>query len=99
PNSTDRVPPPVGEPVLAQRTRPDSALGTDQKSKAANETELRQRTVSSMVSAALLAVLGTLIFAWALRAPDYPWLFAVGALPWGVGLLMFGLALFKYTRS
>jgi hypothetical protein len=52
-----------------------------------------------MVSAAFLAVLGTLIFAWALRAPDYPWLFAVGGLPWGVGLCVFGRALFKYTRS
>ena len=81
------------------QTRPDSALGTDQKSKALNESELRQRTVSSMVSAALLAVLGTLIFAWALRAPDYPWLFAVGALPWVVGLWMFGRALLRYTRS
>jgi len=52
-----------------------------------------------MVSAALLAVVGTLIFAWALRTPEYPWLFAVGALPWGVGLLIFGHALWKYTRN
>ena len=52
-----------------------------------------------MVSASLLAVLGTLVFAWALRAPEYPWLFAAGAVPWGMGLWMFGAALWKYTRS
>jgi hypothetical protein len=52
-----------------------------------------------MVSAALLAVVGTLIFAWALRTPEYPWLFAVGALPWGVGLCLFGRALWTYVRN
>jgi hypothetical protein len=80
-------------------TRPDSAPGAEQKSKPLNQSELRDRTVSSMVSAALLAVVGTLIFAWALRASDYPWLFALGALPWGVGLCMFARALWKYTRA
>jgi hypothetical protein len=64
-----------------------------------SEAELRERTVSTMVSAALLAVVGTLIFAWALREPKYPWLFAVGALPWGIGLCLFGRALLRYTRS
>jgi len=44
-------------------------------------------------------VIGTLIFAWALRTPEYPWLFAVGALPWAAGLFMFGRALWKYTRN
>jgi hypothetical protein len=83
---------------LAERTRPESA-GSEEKSKPVNEAQIRERTVSSMVSAALLAVLGTLIFAWALRSPDYPWLFAVGALPWGVGLCMFGRALWNYTRG
>lgn len=66
---------------------------------ATRRDEARERTVSAMVSAALLAVLGTLIFAWALRAPEYPWLFAVGALPWSVGLVMFARALWKYTRA
>ena len=79
-------------------TRPDSAPGAEHKAKPLNESELRERTVSSMVSAALLAVVGTLIFAWALRAPEYPWLFAAGALPWGVGLCLFARALWKYTR-
>ena len=69
------------------------------KRKPLDSSELRERTVSSMVSAALLAVVGTLIFAWALRTPEYPWLFPVGAVPWGLGLLLFGRALWKYTRS
>ena len=84
---------------MSPRMRRDTAPGIEQKSKRLNETELRERTVSTMVSAALLAVVGTLIFAWALRAPEYPWLFAAGALPWGVGLCMFGRALWKYTRA
>ena len=58
----------------------------------------REQAVASMVSASLMAVAGTLIFAWALRTPDYPWLFAVGALPWVVGVILFGHALWKYTR-
>jgi hypothetical protein len=52
-----------------------------------------------MVSAALLAVIGTLIFAWALRTPEYPWLFAVGAFPWAVGLCLFARAFWKYTHN
>jgi hypothetical protein len=66
---------------------------------ASRQAETRERTVSAMVSAALLAVLGTLIFAWALRAPEYPWLFPVGALPWAIGLVMFARALWRYTRA
>jgi hypothetical protein len=58
----------------------------------------REKAVASMVSASLMAVAGTLIFAWALRTPDYPWLFAVGALPWVVGVILFAHALWKYTR-
>ena len=58
----------------------------------------REAAVGSMVSASLMAVAGTLIFAWALRTPDYPWLFAVGALPWVVGVITFGRALWRYTR-
>ena len=84
---------------MAPRTRPSPAPAAPRSSKPLSATELRDRTVSSMVSAALLAVVGTLIFAWALRTPEYPWLFAVGALPWGVGLLIFGHALWKYTRN
>ena len=59
----------------------------------------RERAVASMVSASVLAVMGTLIFAWALRATEYPWLFAVGALPWGVGVCVFARAMWKYTRN
>jgi hypothetical protein len=84
---------------LADRTRPESSSGSEQKSTHETEAQIRERTVSSMISAALLAVVGTLIFAWALRSPDYPWLFAVGALPWGVGLCLFSRALWKYTRG
>ena len=58
----------------------------------------REAAVASMVTASLMAVAGTLIFAWALRTPDYPWLFAVGALPWVVGVILFGRALWTYTR-
>jgi len=83
---------------MAPRTRPESLHSSQQKPKPLGEVELRSKTVSTMVSAALLAVLGTLIFAWALRASEYPWLFAVGGLPWVVGLWMFGRALWKYTR-
>ena len=59
----------------------------------------RERAIGSMVTASLLAVMGTLIFAWALRATEYPWLFAVGALPWGVGVCVFARALVQYTRN
>ena len=83
---------------MPQSTRHDVAPEAQEKSRPLNAAELRDRTVGTMVSAALLAALGTLIFAWALRAPEYPWLFALGGLPWGVGLCMFGRALWKYTR-
>lgn len=82
---------------LAQSTRQDRAPAEPKKP--LNPATLRERTVSSMVSAALLAVVGTLIFAWALRTPEYPWLFAVGAVPWGLGLCVFGRALWNYTRT
>ena len=59
----------------------------------------RESAVAAMVSASLMAVAGTLIFAWALRAPEYPWLFAVGALPWVVGVLTFARALWRYTHA
>ena len=45
-----------------------------------------------------MAVAGTLIFAWALRTPDYPWLFAVGALPWVVGVILL-ISRWKGLRS
>lgn len=84
---------------MAQSTRQDPARPDSSKRKPIDAAQLRERTVSSMVSAALLAVVGTLIFAWALRTPEYPWLFTAGALPWGVGLCLFGHALWKYTRN
>jgi len=87
------------EASLAQRMRPESQSHTQHVSdQHRTDPELRERTVSSMVSASLLAVLGTLIFAWALRAPDYPWLFFVGALPWIAGVIMFARALWRYTH-
>ncbi len=64
----------------------------------AHDPEARERAVGSMVSASLFAVVGTLIFAWALRMPDYPWVFAVGSLPWLVGIVLFARALWRYTR-
>ena len=62
------------------------------------QARARESAVGAMVSASLMAVLGTLVFAWALRTPDYPWLFAVGALPWVVGVLTFARALWRYTH-
>ncbi len=59
----------------------------------------RQRAVGGMVTASIFAAAGTFIFAWALRAPDHPWLFAVGALPWVAGIILFGVALWRYTKS
>ena len=84
---------------MAQSTQPDPAPAAEPRSKRLNPAELRERTVSSMVSAALLAVAGTLIFAWALRAPQYPWLFAAGAVPWAAGVCVFAHALWRYTRN
>ena len=84
---------------MSQRTRHDvSREGERVDQHVPSNAEARERAVGSMVSASLLAVLGTLIFAWALRAPDYPWLFAVGALPWIAGVLMFARALWRYTH-
>lgn len=62
------------------------------------ESVARERAVGSMVSASFMAVLGTLIFAWAMRTPDYPWLFAVGAVPWLAGVVVFARALWQYTH-
>lgn len=76
-------------------SRRDAERVTDQGHR---DSELRERTVGSMVSASLLAVLGTLIFAWALRAPEYPWMFAVGALPWITGVALFARAVWRYTH-
>ena len=60
--------------------------------------DARARSVSAMVSASLLAVLGTLVFAWAMRTPDYPWLFAVGALPWTAAMVLFARAFWRLTH-
>ncbi len=84
---------------MTRRTNPEDRPESKSSSPpTAEQSKARETAVGSMVSASLLAVLGTLIFAWALRAPDYPWLFAVGALPWVVGLIMFAHALWRYTR-
>lgn len=84
---------------MAQRTSQDSSSDSERVAGSSQSApEVRERTVGSMVSASLLAVLGTLIFAWALRSPDYPWLFAVGAIPWVIGVLVFARALWRYTH-
>lgn len=84
---------------MSQRTDPEKHSEAESSSPpTAEQSRARESAVASMVSASLFAVLGTLIFAWALRAPDYPWLFAVGALPWVVGVIMFAHALWRYTR-
>ena len=84
---------------MAHRTRPDSAGDAQRVPQAGRpDPEARERTIGSMVSASLLAVLGTLIFAWALRSVDYPWLFAVGAVPWITGVVMFARAVWRYTH-
>ena len=84
---------------MVQRTSQDSSSDSERVAGSSQSApEVRERTVGSMVSASLLAVLGTLIFAWALRSPDYPWLFAVGAIPWVIGVLVFARALWRYTH-
>ena len=84
---------------MAQRSRRESTRDAERTTGQEHSVpEARDSTVRSMVSASLLAVLGTLIFAWALRTPDYPWLFGVGAVPWFVGVVMFGRALWRYTH-
>jgi hypothetical protein len=85
--------------VTQSRGPDDPAQEQERSAPSTGDEKARERAVASMVSASLFAVLGTLIFAWALRAPDYPWLFAVGALPWVVGIVMFGRALVRYARS
>jgi MFS family permease len=85
---------------VSQKTTESEEQAEARVSAPTTEAQMRGReaAVASMVTASLMAVAGTLIFAWALRAPDYPWLFAVGALPWVVGVILFGRALWKYTR-
>ena len=80
---------------MAERQR--SRFGTHEQ--VAAKSSARERAFGSMVSASLLAALGTLIFAWALRTPDYPWLFAVGAVPWLVGIILFARALGSYLKQ
>ena len=77
------------EPVAARVAPPETV----------EQARARERAVASMVSASVLAIMGTLIFAWALRATAYPWLFAVGAVPWSVGVFVFARAMWKYTHS
>ncbi len=80
---------------MPQSIRPDT---TEPADRAPSDPKVRERAVANMVSASFMAVLGTLIFAWALRSPDYPWLFAVGALPWLAGVVVFARALWDYTH-
>ena len=80
---------------MAERQR--SRFGTHEQT--APKSSARERAFGSMVSASVLATLGTLIFAWALRTPDYPWLFAVGAVPWLVGIILFARALGSYLKQ
>ena len=80
---------------MAERKR--SRFGTHEQ--VAAKSSARERAFGSMVSASVLATLGTLIFAWALRTPDYPWLFAVGAVPWLVGIILFARALGSYLKQ
>jgi hypothetical protein len=80
---------------MADRER--SVSGAQEK--APVDPKARERAVGGMVSASLVAALGTIIFAWALRAPDYPWLFVVGGLPWIVGIVQFSRALLVYLKN
>jgi len=80
---------------MAERPRSDS--GTHEQVPA--DSSVRERALGGLVSASLMAALGTLIFAWALRAPDYPWLFVVGALPWIVGIVQFSRSLIAYLKN
>ena len=85
---------------MTQTTGPDdSARQRAQTPPSGGEAGARASVVASMVSASLFAVVGTLMFAWALRTPEYSWLFFVGALPWVVGIVMFARAFWRYTRS
>jgi len=90
---------------MSEHLDPDDATSPSQAPAPRAETpspeadRARERAVASMVSASVLAVMGTLILAWALRAPDYPWLFAVGAAPWFAGVVIFARALWRYTHE
>lgn len=77
--------------------REHSRFGTHEQVPA--HSDARERAMRGMVNASLMAALGTLIFAWALRASDYPWLFAIGALPWLVGIILFVRALASYLKQ
>lgn len=81
---------------MSESPRPQHS--TDHVRPSTADPRAREKAVTSMVSASFMAVLGTLIFAWALREPDYPWLFAVGALPWVTGVIVFARALWRYTH-
>ena len=81
---------------MSESPRPQHS--TDHVRPPTADPRAREKAVTSMVSASFMAVLGMLLFAWALRAPDYPWLFAVGALPWVTGVIVFARALWRYTH-
>ena len=81
--------PPPEKPAEASVLPPESE----------HQHRARDQAVASMVTASVLAITGTLIFAWALRESEYQWLFAAGAVPWVVGVLVFARALWSYTRA
>jgi zinc transporter ZupT len=85
--------------VIEHRTPEEPAAPRVALTETAEQARARERAVASMVSASVLAIMGTLIFAWALRATAYPWLFAVGAVPWSIGVCVFARAMWKYTRN
>ena len=85
--------------MLEHRSPEEPAASRVTPTESAEQARARERAVASMVSASVLAILGTLIFAWALRATAIPWLFAAGALPWTLGVLIFARAMWKYTRN
>jgi high-affinity Fe2+/Pb2+ permease len=59
----------------------------------------RESAVSGMVSASVLTAIGTWVFAWGMRMNGAPWLFASGAVPWIVGVVMFTRSLWRFARA
>ena len=96
---------PIGSPARVRPcltelpSSPDSSQGRAPRAPVGADARARERAVTCMITASVLAVIGTLTFAWALRAPDQPWLFAVGAVPWIAGIVLFALAMWRFARS
>lgn len=84
---------------MSRHTSPERPVESRARDAPENVAEKqRQGAVGSMVSASVLSVLGALVFAWALREPEYPWLFGLGVLPWLLGIVLFGRALWRYVQ-